>query len=278
MTKHKLVCANKALDLSSTKVMGILNVTPDSFSDGGKFNNLDLALQHAEQMVNAGAKIIDVGGESTRPGAKQITVQQELDRVLPVIENINSRLDVIISVDTSTPDVMLEAAKLGAGLINDVRSLQRENALTIAKQIDLPVCLMHMQGEPHNMQNNPYYSDVVQDVIDFLAERVKACEQAGINRERLLIDPGFGFGKNLQHNLYLFKHLMRLHQLDLPILVGVSRKKMIGDVLELQTEQRLNGSLALASLAAFMGAKIIRVHDVKETAQAVNMINAVMQA
>jgi len=278
MLKDKLVCGNKVLDLTSTKVMGILNLTPDSFSDGGKFNKFDIALKHVEDMVNAGADIIDIGGESTRPYAEKVTMQQELYRVAPVVSAIAKRFDVVISVDTSTPAVMLEASKLGAGLINDVRSLCRKNALETAVKTGLAVCLMHMQGEPHNMQNNPQYSDVVQEVLNFLHDRVEVCTNAGIERSKIVIDPGFGFGKNLHHNLQLFKNLPKLHELNLPILVGVSRKKMIGDVLNLPIEQRLNGNLALASLATFMNAQIIRVHDVAQTVQAVKMVEAVKQA
>jgi len=273
-----LICGAQMLDLSKTKVMGILNITPDSFSDGGKFMAMDAALKQTEQMLQAGAAIIDVGGESTRPGAKTVTTAQELERVIPIIAAVAKRFATVISVDTSTPEVMLEAAKNGAGLINDVRSLRRSGALEAAAQTGLPICLMHMQGEPHNMQQNPHYVDVVQEVLEFLDGRINACIQAGIKPNKLLIDPGFGFAKNLNHNLKLMQQLPKLQKLNLPILVGVSRKSMIGQVLNLPVNERLAGSLALASLATFMGAKIIRCHEVAQTVQAVKMVEAVMAA
>jgi dihydropteroate synthase len=258
--------------------MGILNVTPDSFSDGGRFTRLDAALRHAQAMLQAGASLIDVGGESTRPGAMPVSVSEELDRVAPVVEAIAARLDVIVSVDTSTPEVMREAARLGAGLINDVRSLQREGALAAARESGLPVCLMHMRGEPQNMQQHTRYADIIGEVSAFLEERMQACEQAGIARDRLLLDPGFGFAKQLQHNLSLFKHLEKLHALGRPLLVGASRKSMIGAVLGREQDQRLYGSLALAALAVSKGASILRVHDVAETMDLLRMLDAVATA
>lgn len=272
-----LDCAGKALDLSQTQVMGILNVTPDSFSDGGAFQGKDAALAQAHRMVSEGAAIIDVGGESTRPGAKAVGIQEELDRVIPVIETLSAELPVPVSIDTSKPDVMREAVRAGAGLINDVYALRQPGALNVAAELKVPVCLMHMQGEPRTMQDKPHYSDVVYDVGMFLQQRLGACIQAGIAREKILFDPGFGFGKLLQHNLLLLNRLAELGGLGQPLLVGMSRKSMIGAVLDAPVEQRLHGSVAVASLAAWLGARIIRVHDVKATVDAVRMIDAVRQ-
>ena len=258
--------------------MGSLNVTPDSFSDGGRFSQLDAALRHAEAMVAAGATLIDVGGESTRPGARVVSPLEELERVAPVVERIARELDVIISVDTSTPAVMRETARLGAGLINDVRSLQRDGALDAAAATGLPVCLMHMLGEPGNMQDNPHYDDLVGEVRGFLAERIAQCVAVGIAPEQIILDPGFGFAKTLQHNLSLFKHMEALHALGRPLLVGVSRKSMIGLALNRPVGERLYGGLALAALAVTKGARILRVHDVAETVDVVRMLAAVESA
>uniref|UniRef100_UPI0035A05A6B dihydropteroate synthase n=1 Tax=Pseudomonas aeruginosa TaxID=287 RepID=UPI0035A05A6B len=274
----RLPCGSRVLDLARPHVMGILNVTPDSFSDGGRYDRLDDALRHAERMVREGATLIDVGGESTRPGARSVSPTEELERVAPVVERIARELDVVISVDTSTPAVMRETARLGAGLINDVRSLQRDGALDAAVDSGLAVCLMHMRGEPQTMQDAPAYQDVVAEVGAFLQERVDACVAAGIDRERLLLDPGFGFAKTLEHNLVLFRHLQALHGLGLPLLVGVSRKSMIGKVLGREVDERLYGSLALAALALAKGARIIRVHDVAATVDVMRMISAVEMA
>ena len=274
----RLPCGNRVLDLAQTHVMGILNVTPDSFSDGGQYSQLDAAMRHAEAMVAAGATLIDVGGESTRPGARAVSPLEELERVAPIVERINRELDVIISVDTSTPAVMRETARLGAGLINDVRSLRRDGALDAAAATGLPVCLMHMLGEPGDMQDNPHYHDVTSEVGEFLAERMAQCELAGIPAERIILDPGFGFAKNLQHNLSLFKHMEALLVLGRPLLVGVSRKSMIGQALNRPVGERLHGGLALAALASFKGARILRVHDVAETVDVVRMIAAVESA
>ncbi|UZE24546.1 dihydropteroate synthase [Pseudomonas sp. B21-056] len=274
----RLPCGSRVLDLAHVHVMGILNVTPDSFSDGGRFGQLDAALRHAEAMVVAGATLIDVGGESTRPGARAVSPLEELERVAPVVERIHRELDVIISVDTSTPAVMRETARLGAGLINDVRSLQRDGALDAAAATGLPVCLMHMLGEPGTMQNDPHYRDVTREVGEFLAERMSQCALAGIPAERLLLDPGFGFAKTLDHNLSLFKHMEALHALGRPLLVGVSRKSMIGNALGRPVGERLYGGLALAALAITKGAQILRVHDVAETMDVVRMIAAVDSA
>ena len=274
----RLPCGNRVLDLAQTHVMGILNVTPDSFSDGGQYSQLDAALRHAEAMVSAGATLIDVGGESTRPGARAVSPLEELERVAPVVERISRELDVIISVDTSTPAVMRETARLGAGLINDVRALRREGALDAAAATGLSVCLMHMLGEPGDMQDNPQYRDVTKEVGEFLAERMAQCASAGIGADRIILDPGFGFAKTLQHNLSLFKHMEVLHALGRPLLVGVSRKSMIGQALNRPVGERLFGGLALAALASHKGARILRVHDVAETVDVVRMIAAVESA
>ena len=274
----RLPCGNRVLDLSRTHVMGILNITPDSFSDGGRFNQRDLALRHAEAMVAAGATLIDVGGESTRPGARVVSPLEELERVAPAVEAISRELDVIISVDTSTPAVMRETARLGAGLINDVRSLRRDGALDAAAATGLPVCLMHMLGEPGDMQDNPQYHDLVGEVSGFLAERMQACAAAGIDAHKIILDPGFGFAKSHAHNLSLFKHMQALHDLGRPLLVGVSRKSMVGLALGRPVAERLFGSLALAALAMTKGARILRVHDVAETVDVVRMIAAVEAA
>ncbi|MBT2374952.1 dihydropteroate synthase [Pseudomonas fluorescens] len=278
LSSTRLPCGSRVLDLAHTHVMGILNVTPDSFSDGGRFSQLDAALRHAEAMVAAGATLIDVGGESTRPGARAVSPLEELERVAPIVERIHRELDVIISVDTSTPAVMRETARLGAGLINDVRSLQRDGALDAAAATGLPVCLMHMLGEPGTMQNDPHYDDLVGEVTGFLAGRVAQCGAAGIAPERIILDPGFGFAKTLQHNLSLFKHMESLHALGRPLLVGVSRKSMIGQALNRPVGERLPGGLALAALAVVKGARILRVHDVAETVDVVRMIAAVESA
>lgn len=274
----RLPCGSRFLDLAHPQVMGILNVTPDSFSDGGRFSRRDAALRHAAQMVAAGASLIDIGGESTRPGAAAVSEAEELERVVPVVEAIADELDVVISVDTSTAAVMRESARVGAGLINDVRSLQRPGAMEAARDSGLPVCLMHMLGEPGNMQDNPFYADVTAEVCAFLRQRMEECVTAGIAEERIVLDPGFGFAKNLSHNLQLFQKLEHLHALGRPLLVGVSRKSMVGQALGREVSDRLYGSLALAALAVAKGARIIRVHDVRETVDVVRMIDAVSGA
>lgn len=258
--------------------MGVLNVTPDSFSDGGNFATLVQAVAHALQMVADGADILDIGGESTRPGAAPVSEQQEIDRVVPVIEAIRSETDIPVSVDSSKPGVMRAAVAAGACLINDVRALQLPGALEAAVSLDVPVCLMHMQGEPDSMQDDPRYYDVVREVRDYLLARASACEAAGLSSNRILLDPGFGFGKTLAHNLSLLKHLDRLVECNYPVLVGMSRKSMIGQVLDLPVDERLHPSVALAVMAAWQGAKVIRVHDVKPTVQALRMCQAVMTA
>ncbi|MFA5678803.1 MAG: dihydropteroate synthase [Pseudomonas sp.] len=280
ITRHhsRLPCGSRELDLSRTHVMGILNITPDSFSDGGRYNRLDAALLHVEQMLSAGATLIDVGGESTRPGAALVSVQEEVDRVVPMVEAINARFDTVVSIDTSTPEVIRGAAGVGAGLINDIRALQRDGAMQVAVDTGLAVCLMHMQGEPQTMQQAPVYESVLDEVNNFLGRRVQACLDAGIERRRLVLDPGFGFGKSLQHNLELFAAMQQVRPLDLPLLVGVSRKSMIGQALGRPVDQRLSGGLALATLAVVKGARIIRVHDVAQTVDAVRMAEAVLAA
>lgn len=278
LSSTRLPCGSRVLDLAHTHVMGILNVTPDSFSDGGRFSQLDAALRHAAAMVAAGATIIDVGGESTRPGARAVSPVEEMERVAPIVERIHRELDVIISVDTSTPAVMRETARLGAGLINDVRSLQRDGALDAAAATGLPVCLMHMLGEPGTMQDAPHYDHLVEEVAEFLGDRIAQCAAVGIAPERIILDPGFGFAKTLQHNLSLFKHMESLHALGRPLLVGVSRKSMIGMALNRPVGERLYGGLALAALAVAKGARILRVHDVAETVDVVRMIEAVESA
>ena len=277
MVSSILQCGTKHLDLSRPSIMGIVNVTPDSFSDGGElYDNaqLDLSktLKVIEKMLADGANIIDIGGESTRPGAAVVSTQQELDRVIPVLEAVVERFDALVSVDTSTAEVITESSKKGASLINDVRALSREGALAAAAQSKLPVCLMHMQNQPKTMQLEPTYTDVVAEVLAFLADRKASCIDAGIDSKNIILDPGFGFGKTLAHNLTLFNAIDQFVATGHPVLVGVSRKSMIGQMLGLEhTDQRLMGSVALALLAAQRGAAILRVHDVLETKQTLNV-------
>jgi dihydropteroate synthase len=256
--------------------MGILNVTPDSFSDGGRFLDPDAALVQARRMAGDGAAIIDVGGESTRPGSRGVGLQQELDRVIPVIEALRAQLPVVLSVDTSKPEVMREAVRAGAGLINDVNALRAPDALEAAAAAGVPVCLMHMRGEPRTMQEDPVYDDLIPDLLGFFRRRIDACTQAGVARERLLLDPGFGFGKTLRHNLLLLNQLGRFAELGLPLLAGISRKSMIGALLDKPAAERLYGSLAAAVLAAERGAVILRVHDVGPTVDALKVAGAVL--
>ena len=272
-----LDCAGKILDLTHPQVMGILNITPDSFSDGGQFFSQDKALAHAQQLIADGAAIIDVGGESTRPGATIVSIEEEISRVVPVIEALQAEIDIPISIDTSKPEVMYAAVKAGAGLINDVKALTVDGALQAAVECATPVCLMHTQGTPQTMQDDPRYDDVVTNVIDFLLARVNVCEKAGIVSSNLILDPGFGFGKRARHNLRLMKHLSKLIDKKFPVLVGVSRKSMIGQLLNVSVEERLAASLSLAAIAVWQGAKIIRSHDVRETVQSISMCDHVMQ-
>ena len=278
---NELNCGKKTLDLTHPAVMGIVNITPDSFSDGGALysaGQLDQSktLAAVDAMLEAGADIIDIGGESTRPGADPVTCDQELERVVPIVEAVTSRFDTIVSVDTSTPQVIEQVAAAGAHLINDVRALQREGALAAAVSCGLPVCLMHMQNQPKSMQQNPQYQDVLTEVFDFLQQRKQVCVEAGISEDQILLDPGFGFGKTLTHNLELFSGLDSLVKMGHPILVGVSRKSMIGQILDSAVEERLIGSVTMALLAAqavsaAQGSLILRVHDVKETVQALRI-------
>jgi dihydropteroate synthase len=263
------------LDLSLPRVMGILNVTPDSFSDGGRFVVLDAALRQAEHMVAEGAAVLDIGGESTRPGAEAVGLDEELARVIPVIERLHAEFAVPLSIDTSKPEVMRAAVAAGAGLINDVSALGAPGALEAAAGLGVAVCLMHMQGEPRTMQAAPQYDDVVADIISYLDRRVAASEAAGIGRDRLLLDPGFGFGKTLAHNLELLRRLGEFDRLDLPLLVGLSRKSMLGSVTGRPVEQRMPASVAAALMAVERGARVVRVHDVGPTVDAVRLWCAV---
>lgn len=277
-----MVFGDKELDLGRPRIMGILNVTPDSFSDGGQlFRNqkvdLDALLTRAETMLDSGADILDVGGESTRPGAEAITESEELDRVLPAIEALQHRFDTIISLDSSSPLAMSEAAGLGAGLLNDVRGFQRPGAIQAAAKSALPVCIMHMQGEPAGMQEAPTYTDVVADISRFFSDRLAACAQAGIDSSRILLDPGFGFGKSVHHNYEILARLREFQDLGRPLLVGLSRKSMIGQVLNRPADERVTASVALALMAVERGARIVRVHDVQPTADALAMLQAVTQ-
>ena len=277
MASSILQCGTKHLDLSRPSIMGIVNVTPDSFSDGGDlYDNAQLDLNKTlhviEKMLADGADIIDIGGESTRPGAAVVSTQQELDRVIPVLEAVVERFDALVSVDTSTAEVITESSKKGASLINDVRALGREGALAAAASSQLPICLMHMQNQPQTMQIEPTYTDVVAEVLAFLDERKYICMKAGIASQKIILDPGFGFGKTLAHNLTLFGAIDQFVATGHPVLVGVSRKTMIGQMLGLEnTDERLMGSVALALLAAQRGAAILRVHDVLETRQAIDV-------
>lgn len=273
-----LRCKSRSLNLDTPVVMGVLNVTPDSFSDGGLHNQLNSALLHARQMHADGAAIIDVGGESTRPGAQPVSEQEELDRVIPVIEQLRRELDVLISVDTSKPAVMRAAVQAGAELINDVNALRAPGALETARESGAAVCLMHMQGEPRTMQASPQYADVIVEVHAFLAARIQVCEQAGIAGDRIVADPGIGFGKSLEHNLALLGNLVALRKLGCPLLVAVSRKSLFQKLLDLPVDQRLYAGLAAAALAVFQGAAIIRTHDVRPTLDAIKTAAAIRAA
>jgi len=273
-----LHCAGRVLSLERPVVMGILNVTPDSFSDGGRYPTVDLALARAEQMAAEGAAIIDIGGESTRPGAAPVSTEEELRRVLPVVERAAARLSAIVCVDTSNPELMRRAEASGAAMINDVRAARRPGALEALADGRMALCLMHMQGDPASMQLEPHYRDALQEVGEFLGARVRACREAGIAAERLCIDPGFGFGKLLRHNLQLLAGLARLAQIGPPLLVGVSRKSLVATLLAQAgaaagraPHERLAGSLALASIAVLRGARIVRAHDVAATVDAVRI-------
>ncbi|MBU2871758.1 dihydropteroate synthase [Colwellia sp. E2M01] len=258
--------------LTQPLVMGILNITPDSFSDGGKFASFDNALKQVQKMIDDGVDIIDIGGESTRPGAVEVSEADELARVIPLLKAIKTNYDIKVSIDTSKAAVMAQSIEQGADIINDVRALQNEGCLNVLANSDVPVCLMHMQGLPRTMQNNPQYSDLIGDIKQFFIERIEACEQAGINQNRIILDPGFGFGKTLEQNYQLLAQLHKFDDLGLSILSGTSRKSMIGNLLERKVDERLAGSLTTAIIAAQQQAKIIRVHDVKETVDALKVL------
>jgi len=276
---NNLNCAGTVIDLTTPKVMGILNVTPDSFSDGGQFMSLVKAVAQAETMVEQGASFIDIGGESTRPGATAVSLEEETRRVIPVIEALCQRqLPAVISIDTSKPELMKRAVDAGAGLINDVNALQEEYAVDVVARLNVPVCLMHMQGKPRTMQQEPQYENVVNDIFEFLKNRVNACLAHGIKKQHLLIDPGFGFGKTLSQNLSLLKHLSEFARLELPVLVGLSRKSMLGAILDKTVENRMAGSVAAACIALMGGASILRVHDVSETMDAIKVYAAMNEA
>jgi dihydropteroate synthase len=272
--KTLLNFGEKQMSFERTRVMGILNVTPDSFSDGGLWAEKDRALRHATAMAQAGADIIDVGGESTRPGSLDVPLQQELDRVIPLVESIVNETDLPVSVDTSKPEVMSAAVAAGAAMINDVYALRREGALETAAGLGVPVCLMHMYGKPREMQKKPEYVDVVLEVRDFLLERAEACKAAGIAATQIVIDPGFGFGKTLQHNIDLFRALGDFVALSYPVLIGISRKSMLGTITGKPVQQRLAASLSAAVLARQAGAAILRVHDVAETVDCLKVVDA----
>ncbi len=277
MMNPVLQCGSRTLSLERPVIMGILNVTPDSFSDVGRYITLDAALRQAERMCQEGARMIDIGAESTRPGAAPVSVQEELDRLLPVVEAVAREIDIVISVDTSTPEAMAGAAALGAGFINDVRALQRPGALVAAAATSLPICLMHMQGDPSTMQRRPHYDDVFAELDAFFDERIAACVDAGIDASRLVIDPGFGFGKTLEHNVALLKGLAGFRRFG-PVLAGLSRKSMLGALLGgAPVDQRLYAGLAAATISVINGASIVRVHDVKATADALVIATAVLQ-
>ncbi len=274
---NTLRCGQHTLDLSYPVVMGVLNVTPDSFSDGGEFLESERAVAHARDMVAEGAALIDIGGESTRPGAEPVPEAEELGRVLPVIEALAGRVSAPLSIDTSKPGVMERAVAAGAGFINDVQALQEAGALEAAASLDVPVCLMHMQGEPRTMQKAPRYDDVVGDIHRFFEQRIEACLAAGIREDNIVLDPGFGFGKTLDHNLELLRRLNEFLDLGRPLLIGISRKSMLGKLLDdAPPDERLPASLAAAVIACWQGAAIVRAHDVRETVEALRVTGAVM--
>jgi len=272
MTRKKSL-SNNSVEVTQPQVMGIVNVTPDSFSDGGKFATFANALKQVEQMISDGVDIIDIGGESTRPGAVDVSEENELARVIPLLKAIKAKFDIKVSIDTSKAEVMSQAIAHGADIINDVRALQNEGCLAVLANSDVPVCLMHMQGMPRTMQENPLYDDVINDIKQFFIERIKVCEAAGIKRERIILDPGFGFGKTLEQNYQLLAQLHRFDELGLPLLSGTSRKSMIGNLLQRNVDERLAGSLTTAIIAAQKNASIVRVHDVKETVDALKVLS-----
>ncbi len=270
-----LNCNGRMLPLDSPVVMGILNVTPDSFSDGGRFLQRDAAVSRAMAMQQAGAAIIDIGGESTRPGALPVSADEETERVVPVIEALHAELDIPLSVDTSKPEVMVEAVSAGAGMINDVNALRAEGAVQVAAELGVPLCLMHMQGEPRTMQEAPAYTDVVAEVKGFLLQRLACCREAGIAEHTVLVDPGFGFGKTLEHNLALLRNLHEFADMGAGVLAGISRKSMLGALTGREAHERLAASITAAALAVERGAAVVRVHDVAETVDALSIVNAI---
>ena len=259
---------------NNLQVMGVINTTPDSFSDGGRFDTFDKALAHARQLIGEGADILDIGGESTRPGSQQVDLEQEQDRTVPLIKAIREISDIPISIDTNKPGVMQAAVTAGATMINSIWALQQANSLQVAADLAVPVCLMHMQGTPETMQQNPSYTNVVNEVMEFLKTRMDAALDAGIKQQHIIIDPGFGFGKTIEHNLLLLASLPVFRQLGVPVLAGLSRKAMIGKILDRTADQRLYGSLSVTVMAAMLGADIVRVHDVAETVDAIAMVKA----
>ncbi|NQY86210.1 MAG: dihydropteroate synthase [Colwellia sp.] len=261
--------------LNKVQVMGILNVTPDSFSDGGQFTCFDSALKQVEKMIDNGANIIDIGGESTRPGAVDVSIRDEIVRVIPLLKAIKSRFGINVSIDTSKAEVMAEAITHGADMINDVRALQNKGCLEVVAQSDIAVCLMHMQGMPRTMQKDPQYKDIIDDILQFFKQRINCCAQVGINKKRLVLDPGFGFGKTVADNYEVLAKFTQFNALGLPLLAGISRKSMIGDLLHRDVHERLAGSLTAAIVAVQQGAKIIRVHDVQESVDAIKILTAV---
>lgn len=276
MVTNLLHCGRFQLDLTYPRVMGIVNVTPDSFSDGGQYAATDLAVAHAQQLIAEGADILDIGGESTRPGAEPVSLQEELRRVIPVIEALSKISTVPLSIDTYKPQVMQAAIQAGVDIVNDIRALQEEHALEIVANSNVGVCLMHMQGVPQTMQINPTYADVLSEVQQFLADRVAACLAHGINKNRIMLDPGFGFGKTKEHNIALIQHLDRLTQLGYPLLVGLSRKSVLGKIAGGDELQRLHAGLAASVISVMKGAKVVRVHDVKATVDALKVVAAVI--
>jgi len=274
-TTRFIDCAGRKLVLDRPRIMGIVNVTPDSFADGGAHDNTDQAVAHALALAGQGADILDVGGESTRPGAAAVTLQEELRRVIPVIERLARETELPISIDTSKPEVMRAAVAAGAGFINDVFALRREGAMDAAAELGVPVCLMHMQGEPGGMQEAPHYDDVVADVHSFLTQRIFSCEMAGIPKQRIVIDPGFGFGKSSAHNLSLLAQLKRFTELGVPVLAGLSRKRTLGEITGRDVDGRIHASVAAALIAAQNGAMVLRVHDVAATLDALKVWLAV---
>ena len=274
----QLQLGKQSLSLDHPRVMGVLNVTPDSFSDGGKFLRPDDAIQQALLMQQEGADIIDVGGESTRPGASEVSVQEEIDRIATVVQLVANELDVAVSIDTSKPEVMRAACTAGATLINDVYALRRDGAMQAVADLGIPVCLMHMQGEPRNMQVHPVYDALPGDVIQFLKERVDTCVGAGIRREQILVDPGFGFGKNDTHNLTILANLNQFRDLGLPLLVGLSRKRLLGHLTGRSQDERVSAGVAAAVLAVANGANIVRTHDVADTVDALRVTQAVLES